>query len=122
MSADKHTPGPWTWFTDIVSDERDPAKRYIQNPDADKCKHFIGADGQGFALTVGLNRETDLANARLIAAAPDLLAALEACLPTLRGAIDDLQGETGELGRLRRQNERAFERAHAALAKARGKP
>ncbi len=58
-----HTPGPWTWFEDRG------------------MKHFVGSDRQGFAHTVGLHEPRDTANARLIASAPALLAALEAVLP-----------------------------------------
>ena len=64
-----HTPGPWRWF---VSDSIDTSQPHI--------KTIVGANGQGFALTVGLYMQEDAANAHLIAAAPDLLAALKAVI------------------------------------------
>lgn len=65
----KHTPGPWE----------------IRNPEqAGEAMLGIVSYGtrypQGLAyigITVGLHAEADLANAHLIAAAPELLAALE---------------------------------------------
>lgn len=66
MSEQKHTPGPWKWF---VGKDVDPTKPHI--------RHFVGANGQGFALTVGLGVEEDTANGNLIATAPELLEALK---------------------------------------------
>lgn len=40
-------------------------------------KFFVGSNKQGFAHTVGLNEEEDLANARLIAKAPEMYEALK---------------------------------------------
>ena len=72
-----HTPGPW-----IVRSYID-----MQHPsclgDDDNRHMIISEGGQGLAHTVGLNTETDVVNARLIAAAPDLLAACKATLPPL---------------------------------------
>jgi len=57
MSDTQHTPGPW----------RVEATAYRNQP------HIVNEDGAFVA-------DTDAHNARLIAAAPELLAALEACL------------------------------------------
>ncbi len=54
----KHTPGPWSVWSD-------PEQK-------DQCQ-YIDAKGMAVAHVFGINRE---ANARLIAAAPDLLEAL----------------------------------------------
>ena len=62
----KSTPGPWKWFMSPDTDTKKP-----------HMKHFIGSNGQGFALTVGLSEPEDTANAALIAAAPALVEALE---------------------------------------------
>ena len=76
MSA--HTPGPWDWFTDLDHDKDGPA-RYLKRPGAQCVRKLVGSNGQGFfwtiGTTVGLTPATDEANARLIAAAPDLLEA-----------------------------------------------
>lgn len=61
----KHTPGPWEILTDS---------------ELEGCKDIGPPNGnrEGLVFTAGLsNEQEDLANARLIAAAPDLLAAAE---------------------------------------------
>lgn len=80
MSESKWTPGPWDWFT-----SHDKHGNPIRSEADDKMRFLIGADGQGFAHTVGLPSETDLANARLIAAAPDLLDACRKALYLIKG-------------------------------------
>lgn len=66
-AAPNYTPGPWTWFTGLFTDGQ-------QDRTGDRMRYIVGADGQGFAHTVGLNPTRDSANADLIAAAPELLA------------------------------------------------
>lgn len=71
---DKHTPAPWINDGNTISAQVDPAHpSYI----APVC--FLDGDWSPEIVT---------ANARLIAAAPELLAALEACLHRL-DAHDD---------------------------------
>jgi hypothetical protein len=96
MSA--HTPGPWS------------------------------ASGQGCAYVLGGNpsfvvadcnadrphRAEDFANARLIAAAPDLLAALEACVDAMRNGLPGRE-KACHPGRTL-----AYKHGRAAIAKARG--
>lgn len=66
-----HTPGPWR-----VSEA-------TRTPDGNPCFHYIEADASIVASTwAGPNIE----NACLIAAAPDLLAALESLLPYVKGS------------------------------------
>ena len=67
----QHTPGPWS----VEIDHHNNAPEYIR----------AYADGEMYDLASVLCDETGnaTANARLIAAAPDLLAALEACLQRL---------------------------------------
>jgi len=85
MSAAQHTPGPWAVFngTDIFPDNDLGGDRHIAD-----C--FPVQDGIPYA-----ERE---ANARLIAAAPDLLKALTNCLSFLRakGHGDTLVAEAAE--------------------------
>lgn len=67
----KHTPGPWKGY-------RDPhdVEAGAHNPDI-----YVSADNWGDIATIGGGPlETREANARLIAAAPDLLAAAEYCV------------------------------------------
>ena len=67
MSEPKHTPGPWRW-------------------DGKYCGDIVDADGYSVAGIMELEEvaETD-SNARLIAAAPDLLAA---CVEFVRKVED----------------------------------
>lgn len=92
----KHTPGPWSI---------DP-KRALRVVDSDD--QTIGSFGASDMI-----RDSWEANARLCAAAPDLLEALE----ELRGAVIDLdQDEEGSVNLC----EAAIRKARIAIAKARG--
>ncbi len=87
----KHTPGPWTLHPTALH----PAVRSVGTPDA----------GPRRICTVGTmnGNPVDKANARLIAAAPELLDALELiantgmdarqCMLTARAAIAKATGE-----------------------------
>lgn len=77
----KHTPGPWDWFVEHNVDNGELSK----DRPSDRCVRFlVGSNGQGFAHTVGLQHEQDEANARLIAAAPQLLECLSLANRTLQ--------------------------------------
>lgn len=97
MSA-KHTPGPWAYAYDgsstwSIGEADDPQ---------DKLVASIGDRDDARAT----------ANARLIAAAPDLLKALEFCAQAIRTAgLDTVKGGICA---------QAFAEARAAIAKARG--
>ena len=81
------TPGPWRWFNHI-HDSRVGNERFEQRiSDEPSMKYLIGADGQGFAHTVGLREPRDRANAYLLAAAPDLKAACEAAESAIGATI-----------------------------------
>jgi hypothetical protein len=93
MSENKHTPGPWS----------------ISRKSPHSHRAWIGAVGWGkFARVVvrmdGSARDCEdgLANARLIAAAPDLLEACEAALAAFDGSNIRLASEyVGAVGLLR---------------------
>lgn len=93
-----HTPGPWRWFAGARADTTKPHMKYL-----------VGANEQGFGHTVGLQEPEDTANAHLIAAAPELLAACKA-LVTLHA---DPLGGVLEMS--------ARQRAREAIAKAEGR-
>lgn len=107
MSA-KHTPGRWVNYTPGPW----VASEWFDRDHEGECQaqgwHFGTPDG--FRLPLCSNTAADLseaeANARLIAAAPDLLAALERLLAS--GDVRD----AGEAG--------ALKQARAAIAKATG--
>lgn len=90
MSA--HTPGPW---------------RVGTSEDAIDT----GEPGQEFVVHADLRTERGAANAALIAAAPDLLAACEEMVRTL--VVSDSK-------KFQADRYAAFEAARAAIAKARG--
>lgn len=81
MSA-QHTPGPWI------------ACEYGGYGDYDgKCRVVLGEGGDiRTAVVLGFDTPENEANARLIAAAPDLLEALRYCRNSLKAVID---GEGG---------------------------
>lgn len=86
MSTEKHTPGPW----------------FIPTPSQDAFGDYViqsGANGgYGVIATTnpkGIDRPD--ANARLIAAAPDLLAACKNLSAALQGAIHDLKNASSPL-------------------------
>ena len=92
-----HTPGPW-----IVEDSRKLRKKKLRS----SLLMVVAAKGgmPGLIVNQGSVTPTDEANARLIAAAPDLLEALERAVPEIAVVgIPDL-----------------LEQVRAAIAKARG--
>lgn len=90
----KHTPGPWA-----ITDHNEAGDFYIGRTDAPEYVAIV--TGGPF-----LAAEITQANARLIAAAPEMLAALEAILPL---ALQFSNGYDDQLAQV-----------HAAIAAARG--
>lgn len=111
-----HTPGPW--YVNGYAYKRDdsaPAGRrvYLCGSDSDLCEGYtINAEN---SQVCELRRHSRKADARLIAAAPDLLKAVEAIQ---RDCIEVLQGR--EPLRMALIHAIANGRARAAIAKARG--
>jgi hypothetical protein len=70
--TDKHTPGPWVWDCNTLR----PAE---PNPDVSAVHSILDADGgYGFLGSHHMETQQELdADRALIAAAPDLLAALQ---------------------------------------------
>lgn len=113
MSDAKHTPGPWTYQFNVNFDlhPRVMAKR---------------EDGEMvcIASTIGtkttrdkLSLEEKSTNAHLIAAAPDLLAALEALFASYKRLAD-----SGDAGNWSLEDYDEGKQALAAIAKAKGEP
>lgn len=100
------SPGPWEWFA---------GKTCGEGHGSMSMKFLKASSGQGFAHTVGLSEPTDTANANLIAAAPDLLAALKALLCS----IDELDTDTPHISLVPLAD--ALTVARAAIAKAEGR-
>jgi hypothetical protein len=92
MATQNHTPGPWKT----------------------NCLHIERQNGQSIAATVHdswQTEEEELANARLIAAAPELLEALQQCVGLLSVAVM-ADGATSLYG------SPVTQKARAAIAKA----
>lgn len=76
MSNTKHTPGPWTYYSEVKMKGQATVPTIIQ---AGKCGHYdrdvceLNFDTNDSELSA----EKVLANAKLIAAAPELLEALQ---------------------------------------------
>ena len=108
MSDLKHTPGPWKWCVDDdpkreIDISTYEAPGYYDNP------ILFGSDGEEI---VGCDEYWSIngtANALLVAAAPDLLFALEKC----ENQLSEFEGG----GAFRYE----LELARTAIAKARGK-
>jgi hypothetical protein len=99
MSAPQFTPGPW-WTAGFSS--------IVGNPvcaQPDKTKNTFNV----CSVAAPVSREENIANARLIAAAPDLLAACEAQEELWQYVGDDARPAINRVQQMRR----------AALAKAR---
>ena len=100
MSEAKHTPGPWR--VEVDTDPEASWERKWPTINAEKyevvgCEGFYG------------DYETDMANARLIVAAPDLLEALQGMIEVVSNT------EYGEIDR-----KLAVKDARATIAKATG--
>lgn len=102
MSAIKHTPGPWTlesrgWDNQLIygQDERVP-------------------DGRRFIADVSLMFDGAEANARLIAAAPDLLEQLRVTVMYLQSACTVMGKESRQMAL------EIVDEARSAIAKATG--
>jgi hypothetical protein len=89
---DVRTAGPWRY-------EYDDNGFYCVTAHAAPSPYIVATGGEG---------DTDKANARLIAAAPDLLAALKAVMDGQIGGSPDLNAER-------------FQKARAVIAKAEGR-
>lgn len=104
-----HTPAPWNWNTMLSASENDKGFR-------------VWANGQWIADVSPINDHqgnstNGKANARLIAAAPELLAALKSALADLEDSFLPMLIEAG----WQPQNELAvLAKARAAIAKAEG--
>ena len=98
-----HTPGPWT----VEASGRDRTSRAV-----------AGAHGHGLVCHLYEPRDQADANARLIAAAPDLLAELEKIVD--RWALRDAAIRDCNLDPLPVWEREQCEAARAAIAKARG--
>jgi iron only hydrogenase large subunit-like protein len=115
MTNTAHTPGPWT-FQRIEASDDNRIVYCLIGPEAELKRTtgvaYAGTYGKTRHLTVTGIRQSDEeceANARLIAAAPDLLVALEAALPF----IEAQEGTSDE-------NDVIVDACRAAIAAAKG--
>lgn len=112
MSTPQHTPGPWS-----LSPSFDRVERRVQHGDAPPLVWCI-ASGINSAHPDYLPRAEQIANARLIAAAPELLAALMATASELQRLRDvHLPRYDGAIGE---PDSEVLATARAAIARATG--
>ncbi len=118
MSEMKHTPGPWTygdWITGKHGDSGNSVWVEVWNIEAD------GSKGLPF---IACKHHDQVANARLIAAAPELLEALQEAKAALEWCVEQGGGpacehESGGVVCFCKEN-KAISSARAAIAKATG--
>jgi hypothetical protein len=92
VNAAKHTPGPWSFLEEGRTEEEGNRGRPLTvcgGPGG--SEDLVNVYSRDDA-TVSIVREEAIANARLIAAAPELLEACEEALGTLNGAEIALPG------------------------------
>lgn len=113
MSAKKHTPGPWTFLEDGDAEALHNCRPLtICSPGKDDLAEVFSDEDS----TVAIPREQAIANARLIAASPDLLAALQEAVIAMSAATEHLP--VNELPRIACNT--AIANARAALSRATG--
>ena len=105
-----HTPGPWKICMHMESDDLVVRSDDIYQDIVANCQ----CDSYSLTNQVGAAAERE-ANARLIAAAPEMLEALRAVLPVLEGLAKERHVMAGEA---RRGEHR--DKLHTAIAKAEG--
>ena len=109
IAAAGHTPGPWEIETAVKGTNWELYPAHNRYP----CQQPIA---QGWASDIGERHDAVAeANARLIAAAPDMLEALKEVLPVLEGLAKERHVMVGEA---RRGGHR--DKLRAAIAKAEG--
>jgi len=111
-----HTPGPWILRTRTVkAQDGDYEMSEVLAPNPEAGMKGVCYAGAHFSVVSGIDSTPD---ARLIAAAPTLLAALEDALPLLQFATywTDKAGDYGARARYAA----AVKQAEAAIAAARG--
>lgn len=107
---DEHTPGPWQFYVDSPSVE--PEWNIVTN--ASRMRVIAN-------VHIEAGNKMDLANAHLIASAPDLLAALQELSAMYTHAWDRSDGGAVMLPESIRRFEKAHADAAAAIARATGK-
>jgi hypothetical protein len=117
-----HTPGPWRWhgyylLQDVLA--RDGGEGRETNPYSTPCGYPIADDGSAGGEYNSLI-DIDSPDARLIAAAPDLLDALKTLIGIDAVRFADDKGPPGE-GWQSNELVTAWGNAEAAIAKAEGR-
>lgn len=104
MREHTHTPGPWHLSDDVISGE------------VIGCRNILDSIGGGIACTDGLeDDDEDMANARLIAAAPAMLEANKVSLMALCMLLEHVRNANAV-----KDIEFAIEANRAAIARATG--
>jgi hypothetical protein len=110
MRVEHNTKGPWT----VKATFPDPERGHTFEPVVSVCGLYEGKPIRLADIPDVASRDTEeYANACLIAAAPDLLAALKGLLPEVLSILNTLEGKDDDL-------ESAYQFAHAQVAKAEG--
>ena len=108
-----HTPGPWGFFPDFDPEFEDP--KYVVDVPAERAPHRLSDAPWSYIQVAAIENQTSdengnetESNARLIAAAPDLLEKAHAMLDAMDGSYAQVAYAAGQL--------------KAAIDKAQGRP
>jgi hypothetical protein len=107
-----HTPGPWDFIPseDPKNANANVARHWVRGPETDESKCRTICD-----IAKWDTQERQAANARLIAAAPEMLEALEVTAENIRSL-----GPAGALSKVYAPYEEWLKVVEAAIAKAKG--
>lgn len=115
----EHTPGPWSVEVEAEPGEDCPASIYVCHPNTECDVTVVATMGRAWSVA----EQRKMADAHLIAAAPELLEALQECEALLRGLCPRIPHDGPSTAEQQAEYERIgfpLSRAQRATAKATG--
>lgn len=122
MSQAQHTPGPWTYEGGHTHRQFNIRMLGHLIGTRDEAKHICTVNNLPPHVLANRDPVTAEANARLIAAAPDLLAALQYAAQFLADEVEQRGLAGSEMTDYQDEAVQALDRVEAAIANATGQP